>query len=160
MRFTRVLLAGLVLASAATAVFADILPGPRPRRPYVAPEPAPSPEAVPTRVKVTGATANAIVRMTGPGRSALSVDCEKSPEATNYTCVFVRSASTGPGARFDARPGPRFEGRPDERADGRPDERFDGRAEEGSDGRADERSDGRPDPRSDARPDADPYGAR
>ncbi len=93
MRFTRAFLAGLVFASFATAVSADIGPRPRPRPPVPTPDPAS------TGVKITGDAASAIAKLTGSGRAVLNTACEKAPDAAHYTCTLSPADGAGAGAR-------------------------------------------------------------
>src|SRR5208337_4768106 len=97
MRLMRSLLTGLALASAATAVFADILPGPRPRRPAVLPDPAPA------KLTLSGAAANEIAKIAGDGRALLITECKKEAGASDYTCTF----SPWPNGASPDRPGAR-----------------------------------------------------
>ncbi len=63
MRFTKAFLAGLVIASFATAVSADIAPRPRPRPPVPAPDPASLSNPASAKVKITGSAASDIAKL-------------------------------------------------------------------------------------------------
>jgi hypothetical protein len=81
MRAKNALLAALILASGATLAMADILPGPRPRRPTELP--------VPAKITLTGAAANEIARLTPRGWSQLVAECQKEPASGDFTCTLT-----------------------------------------------------------------------
>jgi hypothetical protein len=101
MRFTRAFLAGLVIASFATAASADIPPGPRPRPrpPAPAPDPASLSGQAPATVKITGSAASDIAKLAGSGSAVLNAECAKAPDAASYTCTLSPAGKAGAGAR-------------------------------------------------------------